>query len=315
MRIISLASGSSGNALLIEAGPQGRTRLLVDAGLSARLLTQRLQSVNVRPEQLQGVLVTHEHGDHVQAIPTLARRYATPIYADARTLSAIEEGVRTGTWRSDSGKMVFAQAVEDLAGEPQPASTLTLTPLPAGSQRTIGDIEVTSFPISHDAVAPCGYFLQSSGCRVCVITDSGVVTAAMLPFMRQADVLVLESNHDREKLRRGPYPWSLKQRILGATGHLANDQAAAAVLQAWAYDSIRWLWLAHLSRTNNTPALACESMQVALQGAGASLDQIHISALPPGLGPIWDSTRLWHTPSLFSLSSNRLAKQIRSDSR
>jgi phosphoribosyl 1,2-cyclic phosphodiesterase len=334
MRVISLASGSSGNALLIEAGPRGRTKLLIDAGLSARLLTQRLQSVGVHLSQLQGVLVTHEHSDHVIGLPMLVKRYAIPVVADSRTLAVVEEGIRTGGWRTDSGKQVFTK-VEDVAESEAPCQTVAFSQsitehmastqerlskremtsillettidhsrssiptvaLPVGSHRIIGDVTVTSFPVSHDAVAPCGYLIQAGGCRVCVVIDSGEVTPVMLKLMQQADLLILESNHDRDRLRHGSYSWSLKKRILSSTGHLSNDQTADAVLRAWRTDRIRWLWLAHLSRTNNTPSLALDSMRVHLQAAHANLSHIHITALPPSMGPVWDSTQLWHISS------------------
>jgi phosphoribosyl 1,2-cyclic phosphodiesterase len=114
-------------------------------------------------------------------------------------------------------------------------------------------------------------------------------------------LLVLESNHDREKLLRGPYPYSLKQRILSPTGHLSNDQAAEAVLRTWHGDGVRWLWLSHLSRTNNTPKLAFNSMRARLKEAKANLAQVHVSVLPPGVGGTWDSTQLWHSPSLWEM--------------
>ena len=173
--------------------------------------------------------------------------------------------------------------------------------IPIGSRRLIGDIEVQSFPISHDAVAPCGYLLSAGGCRVCIVTDSGEVTPAMLEVMQHADLLILESNHDRQRLLRGPYPYQLKQRILSPNGHLSNDQAAEAVLRTWRPDSVRWLWLAHISRTNNTPKLALNSMLANLEAAHANLSQIHISVLPPGIGGIWDSTQLWHSPALWEM--------------
>jgi phosphoribosyl 1,2-cyclic phosphodiesterase len=172
---------------------------------------------------------------------------------------------------------------------------------PIGSRRFIGDIEVVSFPISHDAVAPCGYLLSAGGCRVCIVTDSGEVTPAMLQAMQHADLLILESNHDRQRLLRGPYPYHLKQRILSPTGHLSNDQAAEAVLRTWRPDGVRWLWLAHISRTNNTPKLALNSMLANLEAAHANLSQIHISVLPPDMGNIWDSTQLWHSPALWEM--------------
>jgi Metal-dependent hydrolases of the beta-lactamase superfamily I len=338
MRVVSLGSGSSGNAFLVEAGPQGRTRLLLDAGLSARTIIARLASVGVLPVQLQGILVTHEHRDHVQAIPQLVKQYALPVMAASQTLAALEEGVRTGFWRSDAGKLVPARTADasspvSLSPVPQPSSQLVFTAetllastpdelallartsfatgvdsavittdhapalpslkLSVGGKVQVGDIEVSAFAISHDAVAPCGYLLQAGGCRLCLITDSGEVTATMLEYIQQADLLILESNHDRERLLRGPYPWSLKRRILSPTGHLSNEQAAQAVLNTWRENGLRWLWLAHLSRTNNTPGLALESMQAYLRGAHVNLAHIRIAALPPTLGPVWDSTQLW----------------------
>jgi phosphoribosyl 1,2-cyclic phosphodiesterase len=123
----------------------------------------------------------------------------------------------------------------------------------------------------------------------------------MLAAITQADLLILEANHDRERLVRGPYPYVLKQRILGATGHLSNDQTAEALLRTWRADSVRWLWLAHLSRTNNTPTLALQGVREYLRSAGANPAQLHIFALPPDMGPVWDSTRLWEANELWEM--------------
>ena len=306
-----------------------------------RTIAQRFQVIGISPLQLSGILVTHEHSDHVQGIPGLMRRYALPVIADPRTLAAIDEGIKTGAWRTDTGKIIAAknppmvnevtefsvttsetrqlEQVQSDAGESvlvQSETTIVtkveneavaiashidplFVPFPVGSQRIIGDIEVTSFATSHDAVAPCGYLLHAGGCRVCIVTDSGEVTAETLKAISQADLLILESNHDRERLIRGPYPWPLKKRILSDTGHLSNDQAASAVLRAWPLDGARWLWLAHLSRTNNTPSLALTQMRTHLRSARANLSQITIAALPPGIGELWDSTGLWHNLTLF----------------
>jgi phosphoribosyl 1,2-cyclic phosphodiesterase len=300
--------------------------LLVDAGFSVRIIADRLHKIGVHLMQLQGVLVTHEHSDHVLGLPTLMKRYNIPIITNPSTYAVIEEGLATGMWRSDSGKLVSSQKEtmplidptndvtanisaenqdEALPGEP---ATIDVSnppalfwPLEIGASRVIGDITVISFPISHDAVAPCGYLLSAGGCRVCVVTDSGEVTSAMLDMMRLADLLVLESNHDRERLLRGPYPYYLKTRILSSTGHLSNDQAAEAVLRTWRGDSVRWLWLSHLSRTNNTPTLALGHMRMRLKESRANLAQLHISVSPPGMGHTWDSTQLWHTPSLWDM--------------
>jgi phosphoribosyl 1,2-cyclic phosphodiesterase len=329
MRVVSLGSGSSGNAFLVEAGPQGRTKVLIDAGLNARMITGRLASVGVLPAQLQGILVTHEHIDHVQGIPQLVKLYALPIIANARTLQAIEDGISSGVWRSDLGRLVSNKTRESstqpqprrsfsaetaLASSPQDlaqtmsisvsqiiATTVTAAPitvlprieLTVGVKHVIGDIEVLPFAVSHDAVEPCGYLLHAGGCRLCLITDTGEVTLSMLEYIQQADLLILESNHDRERLLGGPYPWVLKRRILSPIGHLSNDQTADAVLRTWREDGMRWLWLAHLSRTNNTPALALESMWAHLRAAKANLTRICITALPPTMGQVWDSTRLW----------------------
>src|SRR6266699_1472926 len=254
MRVVSLGSGSSGNALLVEAGPNGRTKLLVDAGFSERILRERLRSVGVTLSQIQGILITHEHVDHILGLSTIMKRYATPVVADPRTLDAIEQVFTTGILRSESGALVSLETEEGID------------------------------PTEH-----------------VLINDSGEVTPTMLEAMNQADLLILESNHDRERLLRGPYPYALKQRILSSTGHLSNDQAAEAVLRTWRTDAVRWLWLSHLSRTNNTPKLALQSMRTRIQEAKVNLGQVHISVLPHTTGAIWDSTQLWHAPSLWEM--------------
>lgn len=317
MRVISLASGSSGNALFVEAGPGGRTKLLIDAGISTRVLTHRLLSIGVRPEQLQGILLTHEHSDHVLGVPLLIKRYAVPVIADSRTYNTLEKSVIAGIWQTGIGGTVslestlLAEAQEEHVAASvmvheaeeaiQEAGKQYFYPMAVGTHCRVGDIEITSFAISHDAVAPCGFLLHAGGCRVCVVTDCGEVTPAMLEAMQLADLLVIESNHDRVQLLRGPYSYSLKQRILSSTGHLSNDQAAEAILRTWRGNDVRWLWLAHLSRTNNTPALALRSVRTNLQAAGADLGLVHISVAPPGIGPMWDSTRLWSASTLWEM--------------
>jgi phosphoribosyl 1,2-cyclic phosphodiesterase len=304
MRVVSLGSGSSGNALLIEAGPQGRTSILIDAGFQGRVLAQRLRMARVAPGQLSGILVTHEHIDHILGLPYFMKRYAVPAISDARTLAAIEQIFANEPQPLPTTVMAEGEAesngevsIEDAPDIIEHGASV----LPVGSRRVIGDIEVRSFPVSHDAAAPCGYLLSAGGCRVCVVIDTGEVTDVMLEAISQADLLVLESNHDRERLLRGPYPYHLKQRILSPSGHLSNDQAAGAVLRTWSSDGVRWLWLSHLSRTNNTPGLALETMRAAMQKARANPTQMHISVLPPGMGCEWDSTQLWQQDSLWEM--------------
>ncbi|HXL38441.1 MAG TPA: MBL fold metallo-hydrolase [Ktedonobacteraceae bacterium] len=310
MRVVSLGSGSSGNALLIEAGPNGRTKILVDAGFSERVLRERLRAMRVSLSQIQSILITHEHADHILGLASIIERYATPVIADPRTLAAIEQVFTAGILRSESGALVSLDSNEGIdPTEPVLVGNMSNNhsvgnhsiELAVGTRCVLGDIEVVSFPVSHDAVAPCGYLLSAGGCRVCVVIDSGEVTSTMLEAMNQADLLILESNHDRERLLRGPYPYSLKQRILSSTGHLSNDQAAEAVLRTWRTDAVRWLWLSHLSRTNNTPKIAMNNMQSRIQTAGANLAQIHISVLPHVMGGMWDSTQLWKSPTLWEM--------------
>jgi phosphoribosyl 1,2-cyclic phosphodiesterase len=333
MRVTSLGSGSSGNAYLIEAGPQGRTRLLVDAGFSARILAERLRLVGCGLDQLRAVLITHEHSDHILGLPLLLRRHHIPVFADPRTLAEIRTILASGELRTESGLLLSLEAepiADDGSGprelrptgqsyetsEPEPpnlpgemngsgktgaGADELWRALPVGTSCMIGDIEVQSFPVSHDAIAPCGYVLSAGGCRVCIVTDSGEVTPVMLEAIARADLLILEANHDRARLIRGPYPYHLKQRILSPTGHLSNDQAAEAVLRTWRADAVRWLWLAHLSRTNNTPRLALSSIQSSLRAAGANLAHIHISVLRPAMNGTWDSTRLWHDEHWWNL--------------
>jgi phosphoribosyl 1,2-cyclic phosphodiesterase len=310
MRVVSLGSGSSGNALLVEAGPSGRTKLLVDAGFNERILRERLRSAGVSISQIRDILITHEHVDHILGLSAIMKGYTIPVVADPRTLAAIERTFTTDILRSESGALV---SLETAAGIDPTEHVLiddrsshhsvrdNSIDFAVGTRCMLGDIEVVSFSVSHDAVAPCGYLLSAGGCRVCVVIDSGEVTPTMLEAMNQADLLILESNHDRERLLRGPYPYALKQRILSSTGHLSNDQAAEAVLRTWRTDAVRWLWLSHLSRTNNTPKLAMNNMRRRIQTSGANLDQIHISVLPHVMGGVWDSTQLWQVPSLWEM--------------
>ena len=299
MRVTSLGSGSSGNALLVEAGPRGRTKLLIDAGFHGRVLTARLRQIGTTPAQLTGILITHEHIDHVMGLPYLMKYYSLPVMTNPLTISAIQRIFAGETARSDSGALIPLE-LETAALEDTQTGGL-FRALPSEGTTSFGDIEVTPFPVSHDAAAPCGFLLSAGGCRVCVAIDTGEVTDAMLTMMQHADLLILEANHDRERLLRGPYPYALKQRILSSTGHLSNDQAAEAFLRTWRGDAVRWVWLSHLSRTNNTPRLALGTLRLRMSEAGANPAQAHITALPPNMGGVWDSTQLWHNTSLWEI--------------
>ncbi|HEY7125023.1 MAG TPA: MBL fold metallo-hydrolase [Ktedonobacterales bacterium] len=262
MKVRSFASGSSGNALLVESGG---IRLLVDAGLPPALLFRRLRDAGLQRGSLSAILLTHEHIDHAQGAAVLAQEWQVPIISAPETLRKV-------------------------LPTPEEGGSRWAEPLEVGKSLRVGTLEVTSFPVSHDAIAPCGYMIHSGAWRICVAVDTGDVPGAMLEMLRAAHLLVVEANHDRERLLNGPYPWHLKQRILSPTGHLSNEQTIRA-LEAIVDNTPRWVWLAHLSKTNNTPDLARRQIIERLTRSGANFIQADI--LPPGAGPVWDSTSLW----------------------
>lgn len=279
MRVVSLGSGSSGNALLIQAG---QTAVLVDAGFPARALVSRLRQAGVAPQNVNAIFLTHEHHDHACGAVAFARQYGAALIADPRTLAAVME---RQPGNDQSAARSAAERVE----------------MAVGRSAAIGSLTARSFPISHDAVAPCGYVISSGAWRVCLVTDTGVINQPIIEAMVESSLLVVESNHDRQRLISGPYPWHLKQRILSPTGHLANDQTGEALLRVLD-DSPRWVWLAHLSRTNNTPDLARAYLRERLREVG--LSSVAPQVAPPGIGPVWDSATLWgvgdtrETPSM-----------------
>jgi len=234
----ALSSGSSGNAVLVRAG---ETALLIDAGRSARTLAKHLHDHGVRPGQLAGILITHEHSDHISGAAALARLYNAPIIANKSTLAAIDA--------------------------PRAATII----LPTGGTHIVGSVAISSFAVPHDAREPVGYALAYEGWRMCMATDVGYDCPDIEPHIAAADLVVLEANHDTETLRSGPYPWPLKNRILGNGGHLSNDQTARLLERAFrrAPQRKRWLWLAHLSEENNTPRKAREQVGLRLDLAGS----------------------------------------------
>lgn len=229
MNVCLLASGSKGNSLLVRAG---RTRLLIDAGLSARELCRRLALVQVAPGELAAILVTHEHIDHVRGLGLLSRRHDVPVY-------------------------LHHEVAATLADEQRPARVVEFT---TGADFAVGDFDVRAFPVTHDARATVGFSLNSAAGKVGIATDLGVATRLVAEELQRCATLVLESNHDEDLLRDGPYPWPLKQRIRGNHGHLSND-ASAALLETLCWEGLTNVFLAHLSETNNHPELARQSVE------------------------------------------------------
>ncbi len=231
--LTSLYSGSSGNAWLLRCGPRA---FLVDAGKSARTLTRALAACGMEPEELDGVFVTHDHGDHVSALPVFSARVPCPIYATEETAATL---TASGVFRD---RIVL---------------------LPAGESVRVGEVTVTSYPTPHDAPGSVCYRFSSDEDACGVATDVGCVTDGVLACLLGCRVVGVESNHDEERLRSGPYPYPLKRRILSPEGHLSNA-ACAALLRRLAEAGAEEVILAHLSRENNTPALALAAAREAL---------------------------------------------------
>lgn len=241
-----LGSGSGGNCTLVE-GQRGR--LLIDCGLSARQTARRLEQVGCDPRSIAAVLVSHEHADHVAGAAGFSRRFGTPIHTTAATARAS---------RLAAGEV--AGLVETMPGEPF----------------MVGDLEVSPFSVPHDAADNVGFVVECAGSRLGYATDLGHATRLVMERMRECDVLVTEANHDAVMLKTGPYPWSVKQRILSRHGHLSNDETAALVASV-AGDRTRHLLLAHLSAINNTPELALASCRGALEAAGRSRVRVQVT--------------------------------------
>ncbi len=223
MKVCVLASGSSGNATLVATS---RTRILIDAGLSFRELSNRLRAIGEDPREISAVLVTHEHNDHISGLPVLAKMLKVPIYLTSLTAPAI-------AWNEVTPRVETFQA---------------------GCRFTVGDIEVDSFTIPHDSTDPVAYVFRAEGLKVAVVTDLGYIPESVKYQLRSAQLLVLESNHDLEMLKVGPYPWLVKQRVMGRKGHLSNDDVSQFIRQDLDPETST-LVLAHLSQTNNHPEL------------------------------------------------------------
>ena len=239
MTLCPLFSGSSGNSIFFSCGG---VRLLVDAGMSAAREEAALREIGVDVRDLDGVLVTHEHVDHVRGLGVLCRKFGLPVYANE------------GTWQG---------ILEREAGIPARCVRTFYT----GEDFYIGGVSVRPFPIPHDACEPVGFTFAQQGMRCGVATDIGHIGKAWMDAVTGCQALVLEANHDVEMVERGPYPQRLRRRILGRNGHLCNADCAKALLEL-AKKGTRAVILAHLSVDNNLPELAYNTVCEALSGAG-----------------------------------------------
>lgn len=242
MRICLLASGSKGNSLLVESG---RTRLLIDAGISARELRKRLELIGVDVATLNALLITHEHTDHVRGLGPLVRQLGLPVYLQTDLARVLP----------DVGKPDCVREFAD------------------GEEFTVNDLTIRPFSITHDSLAPVGFTLSGEQGKIGVATDLGIATRLVAECLQNCRALVIETNHDEELLRDGPYPWTLKQRVRSNHGHLSNG-AGSTLLQDLLWDGLESVFLGHLSETNNRPELALEVVNKVLDKQNSCAPQV-----------------------------------------
>jgi phosphoribosyl 1,2-cyclic phosphodiesterase len=241
LRVTILASGSSGNIALLETE---RTRLLVDAGLGKRETLARLTAVGREVDRLDGILISHEHSDHCGGLPQMLGLWKAPLYVTEPTMGELRR-VLPETF----GKRLCG--VETIQ---------------AGQRFTIGDIDVHAFQIPHDAADPIGFTFRSNDAKLAIVTDLGYMPELVKVHLKDADCLVLESNHDLDMLKVGPYPWVVKQRVLSRTGHLSNHAVSEYLCDPEGFDArARYLVLAHISEENNNHDLVRLSAEEALR--------------------------------------------------
>lgn len=246
MRFSVLSSGSRGNACYVETAS---TRILIDAGLSCREIVRRLNGLGIESEEIDALLITHEHTDHIQGAGPLARRLDIPLYLNSSTYR--EAGKRLG-------RIPSLELIE------------------TGKKLSIGDLTVETFTKCHDAADPVGVVVSCNGQRIGFITDLGRSTRVVEDRLKGCQALIVEFNHDVEKLNRGPYPLHLKRRIAGPDGHLSNRQAGDLV-RALAHDGLSVLVPAHLSIENNSPEVALKEAIQSLEDRGLGRSRVEVS--------------------------------------
>lgn len=248
VRFTILASGSSGNCSYLETPG---ARILIDAGISGRQIEERMTSIGAVLRNVEAVLITHEHSDHVCGLPQLGKRYGIPIYVNRPTMECLR-----GQMPAYGGWKVFQ----------------------TGETLSIGDLTVETFPVPHDAYEPVGFMLHHGAGSIGFLTDLGHPTQLVMERVRRARALVLEANHDVQMLQNDARrPWPVKQRILSRHGHLSNE-AAASLIEQVATERLEDLYLGHLSSDCNTPELAREVVGARLRACGAGHVRVHDTA-------------------------------------
>lgn len=249
--VCTLASGSSGNCLVMS---HEGCHILVDAGISARRITTGLRALDIEPGDLSGILITHEHSDHISGLAVLSKQLRIPVYASKKTAMQL------------CYRIAF---LEDL-----------VRPFEPGEQLAPGGFGVDTYATPHDAAGSVGYAVSAGGKKAAVVTDLGCVTEAVYRGVQGADLLVCEANHDEEWLRSGPYPYYLKARILGDNGHLSNEAGGELARRAVEWGA-KTVVLAHLSGENNTPARAYDTVRRHLEAGGVDVERSLLLEVAP----------------------------------
>ncbi len=245
MKIAVLGSGSDGNAVLVN---EGRTTILVDAGFSGKTLQDRVNAAGFCISEIQALILTHEHSDHIRGAGVLARRCKIPVFGTE------------GTFRNGRRKLGDVNGLKCIQG---------------GQSIEINNLNIKPFDISHDAEEPVGFIIENGTSKLGICTDSGCVTQLMRQRLKGCDALILESNHDSTMLLAGSYPWILKQRIRSRIGHLSNDDAGKFCEEMW-HSGLQHLFLAHLSKENNMPDMARMTAEDAVRRAGCKNGETRI---------------------------------------
>lgn len=235
MRLCSIASGSSGNCIYVGSD---NTHLLVDTGISKKRIEEGLSQLKLDGEQLSGILITHEHSDHIQGLGVFCRRYHIPIYASSGTIEGIRNCKTLGIMPND----LFCEIDSD-------------------KEFHIGDVSVTPFKISHDANEPTGFRISHQEKSIAIATDLGYYDDYIVHYLKGLNAIVLEANHDVHMLEVGPYPYPLKRRVLGDKGHLSNELSGRLLCEIL-HDGLKHIVLGHLSKENNFPELAYETVKL-----------------------------------------------------
>ncbi len=241
LSVCVLASGSRGNAIYLT---DGSTSILLDAGLSGIEIERRMQSKGLRPQDLDAILVSHEHADHIQGVGVLSRRFHLPVYITHPTAKV---------------------------AAPQLGNVYSIKTFECGTTFDIEGFTIHPFSVSHDADDPAGFTICQNGIKIGIATDLGLATAVVRQHLKECNLLILEANHDATMLTNGPYPWPLKQRIRSRTGHLSNH-ATKQLLKELLHKHLEHVVLAHLSETNNTPEKALGEVGRALTQGSTKLD-------------------------------------------